>query len=90
MFGVWSLGVGAFRPEQHTDGRFRPMHQKNTWRRNCFVHGDRASFQMTRTLQYNGRSARTSLTKAVQQYCRGQMRPVVAHWSKFIDAGCLA
>jgi hypothetical protein len=45
---------------------------------------------MTRIPQYISRTARASLTKAVQQSCRGQMHPVVARWSKFTDAGCLA
>jgi hypothetical protein len=45
---------------------------------------------MTRTQQFICRTARASFTKAVQQSCCGQMRPVVARWSKFIDAGCLA
>jgi hypothetical protein len=45
---------------------------------------------MTRMLQYIGRTARTSSTKAVRQCSWGQMHPVVARWSKFTDAGCLA
>jgi hypothetical protein len=45
---------------------------------------------MTRTQQSIRRTARASFTKAVQQFCCGHMRPVVARWSKFIDAGCLA
>ena len=45
---------------------------------------------MTRMQQSIGRTARASSTKAVQQSCCGQMHPVVARWSKFIDAGCLA
>jgi hypothetical protein len=45
---------------------------------------------MTRTQQFICRTARALFTKAVQQSCCGQMRPVVARWSKFIDAGCLA
>jgi hypothetical protein len=45
---------------------------------------------MTRMPQFISRTARTSSTKAVHQYCCGQMHPVVARWSKFTDAGCLA
>jgi hypothetical protein len=45
---------------------------------------------MTRILQSISRTVRTSSTKAVQQYSCGQMHPVVARWSKFTDAGCLA
>jgi hypothetical protein len=45
---------------------------------------------MTRMPQSICRTVRTSHTKAVHQYCRGQMHPVVARWSKFTDAGCLA
>jgi hypothetical protein len=45
---------------------------------------------MTRMQQSIGRTARTSSTKAVQQYSCGPMHPVVARWSKFTDAGCLA
>jgi hypothetical protein len=45
---------------------------------------------MTRMQQSIGRTARASSTKAVQQYSCGQMHPVVARWSKFTDADCLA
>ena len=45
---------------------------------------------MTRISQSISRTARTSSTKAVQQCFCGQMHPVVARWSKFTDAGCLA
>jgi hypothetical protein len=45
---------------------------------------------MTRTQQFICRTACASFTKAVQQSCCSHMRPVVARWSKFIDAGCLA
>jgi hypothetical protein len=45
---------------------------------------------MTGISQSISRTVRTSLTKAVRQSCRGQMHPVVARWSKFTDAGCLA
>ena len=54
------------------------------------MHVVTASFLMTRTLQSIRRTARASHTKAVQQSYRGHMRPVVARWSKFTDAGCLA
>jgi hypothetical protein len=64
--------------------------QNKTWRATCFVHVVSASFLMTRTFQSIRRMARASHTKAVQQSCRGHMRPVVARWSKFTDAGCLA
>jgi len=45
---------------------------------------------MTRMPQSISRQARASSTKAVQQDRCGQMHPVVARWSKFTDAGCLA
>jgi hypothetical protein len=45
---------------------------------------------MTRISHSISRTARTSSTKAVQQYFCGQMHPVVARWSKFTNAGCLA
>jgi hypothetical protein len=45
---------------------------------------------MTRMPQIISRTVRTSSTKAVQQISCGQMHPVVARWSKFTDAGCLA
>jgi hypothetical protein len=45
---------------------------------------------MTGISQSISRTVRASITKAVQQSCRGQMHPVVARWSKFTDAGCLA
>ncbi|HUJ45463.1 MAG TPA: hypothetical protein VLW52_17850 [Opitutaceae bacterium] len=45
---------------------------------------------MTRTIQSMRRAARASITKAVQQFCRGHRRPLVARWSKLTDADCLA
>ncbi len=45
---------------------------------------------MTRMQKSICRTARASSTKAVQQISCGQMHPVVARWSKFTDAGCLA
>jgi hypothetical protein len=45
---------------------------------------------MTRMPQSISRTARTSSTKVVQQVSCGQMHPVVARWSNFTDAGCLA